>query len=130
MELRKTSLSAGAIIRDILLASEAVRKRTNKVFPIAIDEAVMPYILYRRSSLVHTPSKAGHPGADAVQIEVVCYTAAYADGVELAEAVRAALDYADGDLGPMHMRRCILVDAEEGYENDAFVQHLVFQVSI
>lgn len=130
MALSKTSLSAGAIIRSILLADEEVKKRTNKVFPIVIDKAQLPYILYRRASLQHNPVKERMPGADTVTMEVVCYTAKYADGVELAEAVRAALDHASAELDGVVMRSCSLADSEEGYEDDAFVQQLVFQVKI
>ena len=104
MALSKTSLSAGAIIRSILLTDEEVKKRTNKVFPIVIDKAQLPYILYRRASLQHNPVKERMPGADTVTMEVVCYTAKYADGVELAEAVRAALDHASAELDGVVMR--------------------------
>lgn len=128
--MAKTSLSAGAVIRDMLLRSEAVMQRTNKVFPIVIDKATLPYILYRRAALEHNPSKAGQPGADTVRIEVVCYTAKYVDGVELAEAVRETLDYAQGEKDGLRVRSCILVDSEEGYEDDAFVQHLDFNVKL
>lgn len=130
MAQNKSSLSAGAVIRSILLSNEDVKKRTNKVFPIAIDKAVLPYILYRRAALQHSPSKAGLPGADTVTMEVVCYTAKYAEGVELAEAVRAALDYSQAERDGVVMRSCMLTDSEEGYEDDAFLQQLVFQVKI
>ena len=130
MAQRKTSLSAGAVIRSILLSDEEVKKRTNKVFPIVIDQAQLPYILYRRAALQHNPTKAGMPGADTVTMEVVCYTAQYAEGVELAEAVRTALDYRQGESGGVTMRSCTLADSEEGFEDDAFVQQLVFQVKI
>lgn len=130
MALTKTSLNAGAIIRSILMSNDDVKKRTNKIFPIAIDSAQLPYILYRRASLQHNPTKAGLPGADTVTMELVCYTAKYAEGVELAETVRAALDYAQGENDGVRMRSCILSDSEEGYEDDAFVQRLVFQVRI
>lgn len=130
MALKKTSLSAGSIIRDILLSNEEVKRRTNKVFPIVIDNAQLPYILYRRAALAHNPTKQGMPGADTVTMEVVCYTAKYAEGVELAEAVRQALDYASGEHGGVKMRSCTLADSEEGYEDDAFVQQLVYQVRI
>jgi len=130
MEQRKTSLSAGSIIRDILLKDAEVRKRTNKVFPIVIDQAQLPYILYRRASLEQNPTKAGYPGADTVVIEVVCYTEKYADGVELAEAVRAALDGKQGEKDGVVMRSCVLSDSEEGYDSDAYAQQLVFRVKI
>lgn len=130
MAQNKSSLSAGAVIRGLLLSDEEVKKRTNKVFPIVIDKATLPYILYRRASLQHNPTKAGMPGADTVTMEVVCYTASYADSVELAEAVRTALDYKQGERDGITMRSCVLVDSEEGYEDDAFLQQLVFQVKI
>lgn len=130
MAQTRTSLSAGAVIRGILLSNEEVKQRTNKVFPIVIDSAQLPYILYRRAALQHSPVKEGMPGADTVTMEVVCYTAKYAEGVELAEAVRAALDHAGGERDGVVMRSCTLTDSEEGYEDDAFVQQLVFQVKI
>ena len=130
MTIKQSSLSAGAIIRDILLTDEEVKKRTNKVFPIAIDNAQLPYILYRRASLSHDATKQGLPGADTIIVEVVCYTAKYAEGIELAEAVRNALDYAQAKKQGLSMRSCMLVDSEEAYDDDAFIQHLSFQVRI
>ncbi len=126
----KTSLSAGAIIREILLGDEDVKRRTNKIFPIVISKAELPYILYRRAALQHNPTKAGLPGADTVTMEVFCYTASYADGVELAEAVRKVLDYAQGEKDGLVMRSCTLVDSEEDFTDDAFVQCLSFNVKI
>lgn len=126
----KTSLSAGAIIREILLGDEDVKRRANKIFPIVINKAELPYILYRRAALQHNPTKAGLPGADTVTMEVFCYTANYADGVELAEAVRKALDYAQGEKDGLVMRSCTLVDSEEDFTDDAFVQCLSFNVRI
>ena len=126
----KTSLSAGAVIREILLADADVRRRTNKIFPVVTSKAELPYILYRRAALQHNPTKAGLPGADTVTMEVFCYTANYADGVELAEAVRKALDYAQGEKDGLVMRSCTLVDSEEDFTDDAFVQCLSFSVRI
>ena len=100
----KTSLSAGAVIREILLADADVRRRTNKIFPVVTSKAELPYILYRRAALQHNPTKARQPGADTVTMEVFCYTASYADGVELAEAVRKALAYAQGEKDGLVMR--------------------------
>lgn len=133
MAVSKTSLSAGALIREMLLDSAEVSARTKKIFPVAIDTAVLPYILYRRVSLEQTPTKAGQPGADSVQMEIICFTEKYAEGVELAEAVRDALDNRRGvqtNDETLAMRSCTLVDSEEAYQDDAFIQQLVFNVKI
>lgn len=130
MAVPKTSLSAGAVIRAELLEDAEVAARTNKVFPVATDCAELPYILYRRTSLSPNPQKSGQPGADEIQIEVICFTERYGEGVELAEAVRAALDQITAEHDGMRLRSCYLLDSEEAYQDDAFVQQLVFSVKI
>lgn len=130
MAVPKTSLSAGAVIRAVLLEDAEVAAKTNKVFPVATDCAELPYILYRRTSLSANPQKCGQPGADEIQIEVICFTERYGEGVELAEAVRAALDQITAEHDGMRLRSCYLLDSEEAYQDDAFVQQLVFSVKI
>lgn len=128
--MAKTSLSAGAIIRGILIADADVSRIAKKVFPVVTDKAELPYVAYRRSRLEHSPTKAKNPGADTVQIDINCYAATYQESIELAEAVRAALDYAQGEKDGLVMRSCILADGEEIYEDDAYIQCLTFQVQI
>ena len=130
MAASKTSLSAGEVIRAILLDDKDVMARVNKIFPVVADSAELPYISYRRAGFEQNPQKAGAPGADAIQLEVLCFTARYTEGVELAEAVRAALDHATITQGDLRLRSCTLTDSEEAYQDDAFVQQLVFTVNI
>lgn len=130
MAVNKTSLSAGAIIRAVLLDDPEVVKRTKKIFPLIVDKAELPYITYRRVSLDANPQKSGQPGADTIQIEVNCYTARYREGVELAEAVRAALDMVRAEHEGMRLRSCYLADSLEDYQDDAFVQQLIFSAKM
>ena len=128
MGVPKTSLSVGEIIRAVLLEDAEVAKRTNKVFPVATDSAELPYILYRRAGLSATPQKSGQPGTDEIQLEVICFTGRYSEGVELAEAVRAALDGVTAEHNGQRLRSCYLSDSEEAYQDDAFVQQLIFNI--
>lgn len=66
------------------------------------------------------------PGADTVTMEVLCLTDDYAKGVELAEAVRRALDYKT----TAGVRSCMLTGAEEAWDADAFIQTLIFELKI
>ena len=125
----KSSLSAGEIIRGILAADPAVTTRVNKIYPVIVDKAELPYITYRRASLQQDPVKSTR-GADTVGIEVICYTARYTEGVELAEAVRDALDGATGTSDGLLMRSCFLSDSEEAWQDDAYLQQLIFTVKI
>ena len=130
MDVPKTSLSAGAIIRAVLLADPEVACRTKKIFPVVADSADLPYILYRRSKLSANPQKQGQPGADEIQMEVLCLTERYGEGVELAGAVRAALDYTAAEHEGQRMRSCYLADGEETYQDDAFIKQLIFNIKI
>ena len=130
MAVSKSSLSAGAIIRAVLLADPEVASRTNKIFPIVSSSSELPYIVYRRAELAANPQKSGQLGSDTIQMEVTCYTAKYAEGVELAEAVRNALDYESSEHDGLTMRGCYLAAGEEGYQDDAFVQQLIFSIKI
>ncbi|MEG1158760.1 MAG: DUF3168 domain-containing protein [Acidaminococcaceae bacterium] len=129
MAVNKSSLSAGEIIRSILISDKEVAKRTKKVFPVVEDKADLPYIVYRRTQLEQDPTK-GKRGADTIGIEILCFTAKYTEGVELAETVRDALDGAQGEIPGLVMRSCYLVDSEEAWQDDAYVQQLVFNVKI
>jgi hypothetical protein len=130
MAVPKSSLSAGEIIRAVLLENAEVAARTSKIFPVVTDSAELPYILYRRAALVANPQKQGQPGADEIEMEVLCYSARYGESVEMAEAVRAALDFSTAEHEGQRMRSCYLADSEEAYQDDAFVQMLSFKVKI
>ena len=112
------------------MADADVSRIAKKVFPVVTDKAELPYVAYRRSRLEHNPTKTRMPGADTVQIDVNCYAATYQESIELAEAVRAALDYAQGENDGLVMRSCTLADGEELYEDDAYIQCLTFRVQI
>lgn len=129
MAVNKTSLSVGEIIYDVLTNDAEVMARANKVFPVVTDKATLPYVAYRRSRLEHNPVK-GTQGADTVQIDVLCFSAKYGDGVQLAEAVRQALDGKQAIKDTLIMRSCTIAGGEEYYENDAYIQELNFIIKV
>lgn len=125
MAVSKSSLSAGEIIRAVLTENTEVAARTSKVYPVVEDTAELPYIVYRRVSLEKGLVK-NQRGNDTVTIEIQCYTKGYTEGVELAEAVRDALDGVRAEHNGLVMRACDLADSEEAWIDDAYVQSLVF----
>ena len=122
-------LSAGEIVRSILAEDETIAATVTAIYPIVVNTATLPYIVYRRIGLEQVAVK-GSRGADKAQIEVDVYTEGYTEGVELAEAVRDALDNATGSTDDLVMRSCLLTDAQEGWQDDAYIQQLVFEVRI
>ena len=130
MRIQMTSLSAGKIIRRMLIADEDVTAITNKVYPVVTDAADLPYIIYRRASVDANPVKQGYPSADKAQIEIMCCAASYDESIALAEAVRKALDCQSYTYDGVVMRSCVMTDASEAWQDDAYVQNLVFNVKM
>ena len=129
MAVSKSSLSAGEIIRAVLTSDPEVTARAKKVYPAVEDTAELPYVVYRRTQLEQGQVK-GRRGNDNVTIEVLCYTKGYTEGVELAEAVRDALDNKTAESDGLVMRSCYLTDSEEAWQDDAYLQVLVFNVKM
>ena len=129
MAVSKSRLSAGEIIRAVLTSDPEVTARAKKVYPVVEDTAELPYVVYRRTQLEQGQVK-GRRGNDNVTIEVLCYTKGYTEGVELAEAVRDALDNKTAGSDGLVMRSCYLTDSEEAWQDDAYLQVLVFNVKM
>lgn len=122
-----TSLSIGKIIRKLLTESAEVRAaNVTKVFPVVTDEARLPYIAYRRADIEPGPVKVGN--ADTVTVEVAVFTKDYESGIELAEVVRSVLDGQQAEIEGLRMRSCTLTGGDEKYQDDAYVQYLVFTI--
>jgi len=121
-----TSLSAGLFIREML--GNANIPGVTKIFPVATDTAQLPYISYRRVSLDPQAWKGGN--ADMVGVEVLCYASTYEQSLTIAEAARAALDCMQASIDALVLRSCLLVDSEEMWSDDAYVQRLVFNLKI
>lgn len=125
MAASKSSLSAGEIIRAVLTEDPEVSRRAGDVYPVVEDRADLPYIVYRRAGLEQTPVKKQR-GSDTVLMEILCFTKGYTEGVELAEAVRNALDGVQAEHEGLVIRSCTLTDSEETWYDDAYVQQLIF----
>ena len=88
--MKTTSLSIGSAIRETLVR-HGVDKRVSKIFPLVVDDAKLPYILYRRAGFSQQAVKTHVKTPDVVEIEIACFAATYSESVEIAELVREAL---------------------------------------
>ena len=125
----RTSISAGLIIGTLLSEDPYIAAIATDVFPVVIDEATLPYVSFRALKMENAPAK-GAPGAEALLMEVCCFSDSYAGSVELAEAVRAALDGKQASRDGMRMRSCFFEDREEDWQDDAYIQKMIFRIKI
>ena len=56
---KRSSLSAGLIVRHLLTNDEDVQAITRQIFPVIVDEATLPYVVYRRADLEAAPNSHG-----------------------------------------------------------------------
>lgn len=111
---KRSVLSAGELLRDILTQNPEVRKITTRVFEVASPvEERLPYITIRLSKYEGITVKQGR-GVETAIFEVALWTGTAESSRALAEAVRNALDGvgAINDLGP-DIHRCTLADASQ-----------------
>lgn len=127
----RTGLSAGLAVYEALSESTAVTSRITSIYPVNTSiETPVPCICYRVAAIDPTPTKT-QGAADTVTVEVYCMAPDYPACVELAEAVRDALDNLIGETDSgMRVSNCRLIDQSEDYQYDAYVKLLIFNMSI
>ena len=126
----RTSISAGLIIRKMLMEDPEVSRMATKVFPVATDTAECPYVVFRAKESGQERVKNPVKRNDTVLMEVCCCGKEYEESVVLAEAVRGALDNRRGEHAGLTMRSCVMTDREEVYEGDAYVEVLTFELKV
>lgn len=125
----KTSLSAGYVIQKILTNDPEIRPRVTKIFGVAVDKAILPYVCHRITEFEQIPTKSSSY-VDTVFVQVDCYDQTLEGSVALAEAVRAALDNSEYSDETITMRDCVLTSASQDWEDDAYIMSLIFKINI
>lgn len=126
-ETKRTSLSAGLIVMDLLQKSP-VKEMVTKIFPLVTDKAELPYICYRKAGGEYTQLKKGV--RDTVYIEVWCFARDYEESVNLAEEIRTALEHRQTTFEKLQLTGCRLTGCEELWEDDAYIQKMTYYLKI
>lgn len=130
MEARqnRTILSAGLLVNALLRTLPEVN-----VYPVmAPAEGEFPALVYRRADMAAHQVKDGRP-ADTSYIEMEIWTRSYAEGIDIAEKVRALFDNRRtlNETAGLYMRSCFLDNAyENGTQEGLFVQYLRFVIKV
>lgn len=128
MQTEYSTLSVGRIIAAILQEDVELTESVTSIFPVlAEQEAILPYIYYRRIAIDPIPVK-NSLSADTVTVEVSCCAADYEESTKLAERVRRLLDHKQAMIPGLSMRSCTLTGGEELWADDAYIQRLIFTI--
>ena len=128
---KKTILSAAIAIAEVLKESGEVAAITDRIIPVGELDITAPYVVFRREHLIERAVKDAR-GSDQSQIELLCVSNDYEQSLELAEAVRDAIDgcSVENDEGSIKIRSCRMADATEYKLEEAFVQQLKFIIKL
>lgn len=128
-----TSLSIGLLICELLEKDSGVVALAKRVYPVSsLQDEKLPYIVYTRTTSANDSTK--NDMRDSVSFFVDCYADTYAGAVNVAEAARRALEgrnfvYSASGC-ELHADWIKLMDASEGYSDDAFIVRLQFAAKV
>lgn len=124
-----TGLSIHSHIRDVLLASPAVRGRVGeRVYSIvAVNGTEYPFVLCTRTAIAPDYTKDGWSG-DTVTVAIEVVSRSSTEALAIAEDVREALEESTVAHLDYSVTEPTLVAASEGYDltTDTYVEALQF----
>lgn len=104
---------------------------TKNVFPLVADQgATYPFIVYRRSGLSHANTKDRFNYQELSTVEVIVAGSTYQQSLQIAKEVLNRMEYTRGTYNNISISEIKLINAEEDFIEDAFIQKLTFSIEI
>lgn len=108
-----------------------VLEDTTSVYPVVCDKDTnFPFIIYRRTGLTHANTKDRFSYQELATVEVVVAGSTYQQSLQIAKQVLGRMEHTRGLYEGISISEIKLVNAEEDYIEDAFIQRLTFQIEI
>jgi hypothetical protein len=126
------ALLIGNVIAGILTEykGEILNKKNISIYPaIAVperDNNMLGYITYQRLEVSSINTKDG-TNQDRVTFQINVVFSHYTNGVIAAQEVRAAIEKNKIDTEAMTLYYIKLIDAEESFDYDSYIQSLTFE---
>ena len=126
------ALLIGNVIAGILTEykGEVLNKKNISIYPaIAVperDNNMLGYITYQRLGVSSINTKDG-TNQDRVTFQINVVFSHYTNGVIAAQEVRAAIEKKKIDTEAMTLYYIKLIDAEESFDYDSYIQSLTFE---
>lgn len=126
------ALLIGNVIAGILTEykGEVLNKKNISIYPaIAVperDNNMLGYITYQRLGVSSINTKDG-TNQDRVTFQINVVFSDYTNGVIAAQEVRAAIEKNKIDTEAMTLYYIKLIDAEESFDYDSYIQSLTFE---
>lgn len=124
-------LQTGKAINALLSANEEVKRMVgDRIYPLVSKvDCEFPFIVYQRMSVVPSYTKDGLI-AEEQNYNITVLADTYAESVELADAVRDALELERGTFVGQRIRNIKLTSVNESWASDTYVQELNFTLEL
>lgn len=108
-----------------------ILKGIKNVYPLVADQGTTyPFVVYRRASLQHSNTKDRFNYQELATVEVIVAASSYKESIMLAREVMYKMEHTRGKYDDISISEIKLINAEEDYIEDAFIQKLTFNVEI
>ena len=124
-------LQTGKAINALLSANEDVTRMVcDRIYPLVSKvDCEFPFIVYQRMSVVPSYTKDGLI-AEEQNYNITVLADTYSESVELADAVRDALELERGTFAGQRIRNIKLTSVNESWVSDTYVQELNFTLEL
>lgn len=133
------SILIGKVIYSRLATDEIIKQKLTsvikgkevlKLYPlIANDDTTFPYIVYRKESIQPSVMKDGFY-QDSVDFTIIINDINYDTCCEIANRVRNLFEWMDFSSKNLNIRNCHLINIDENWVSNAFVQMLSFTCTV
>ncbi len=126
------SILLGKYIYKALSTDEELKPLLNgKIYPIVAENSTLfPYLVYYRTSIQNISQNKDGLIEDLYTFDVVVVSNKYEDGLQISNIARNTLErlkHIDNDTNISYIK---LIDGEENYSDNSYIQKLTFQASI
>lgn len=116
---------------EIGKAIKTILQGIQNVYPLVADEGTtFPFVVYRRSGLVPASTKDRYSYKESASVEIIVASNTYPDSISLAVQVKDKMQKAKGDFNGINIGEVSLINADEDYIENTFIQKLKFNIEI
>lgn len=119
---------------DCLEIGEFIFDKINgiiEIYPIVAEKsALFPFAVYRRLNFTPRDTKDKYNFEERVTMEIVIATEIYKQSIEFASKIKEALEYFKGIWRNTYITNIRLIDSNEDYINENYIQRMVFEIVI
>lgn len=121
---KNNSLKTGKFIAEKL-------KDIVPLFPVIADHGTKyPFAVFRRTGLTTYTTKNISNYTEHVLMLISIASTNYDESIELADKVKTALEHLKGVVDGIYVEGIDTIDANEDWQNDAFIQNLTFRIRV